>query len=98
MTYVVISNTPGYMPDDDPAMFDSLAEASEYLREEVVRYCESFDEADMEYEVSWTHDETAKHALSAYVTEPSRTHDLGRAFEIVESEDDGGISPEWFLG
>jgi hypothetical protein len=85
--WVLIENTPGYLPEDDePATFTELDDAREYLRERVAEYVEHLHEgtdwrADYEPGVS-----VADDALSAYVTDPDRIHDLGRSFEILPIE------------
>ena len=45
--YVAITNTPGYLPmDDDPPVFDTTAEAWQYLIDERLRAADdSFDTA-----------------------------------------------------
>lgn len=83
MSYVVIENTPGYLPEhDDPATFDALDEARAYLRGEVERYCESVFDGGGDPEVSWTDNFT-----HAYVEDATRTHDLGRVWQIVSDEE-----------
>jgi hypothetical protein len=82
--YVVIENTPGYMPEDeDPFVTDDLGAARECLKDMVERHCEWCDEAGMTYDVWWSEDLTA-----AEVSNRSGfTYDLGRCFAIVESEE-----------
>lgn len=85
--YVVVENTPGYLPEEDePATFEDQASAREYLRERVEDYCdflaEGYDYREgYEPTVWWSEDLTY-----AQVYDPERIHDLGRAFEILESE------------
>ena len=80
--YVVIENTPGYLPEnDDPATFETLDEARAYLAEEVERYLEHMDEVGDDPDVSWSDERD-----SCYVTRSDSEHDLGRVFEIVEAE------------
>lgn len=83
MTYVVIENTPGYLPeDDDPYTTDDLESAREYLKERVESYCdhlaEGYDYAD-DYEPNVWWDRDLTHAT---VEDPRRAHDLGRVFSI----------------
>lgn len=79
--FVVIENTPGYVPeDDDPATFEDLGAAQEYLRERVESYVEHVVEGE-DVEPNVTVDER-----SAYVVSNVREHDLGRVFEIIEEE------------
>lgn len=83
-TFVVIENTPGYMPDDDdPATFEDRESAVHYLRDEVERLCEHILEGDGDPHVVWSEERD-----SAHVTDSTREHDLGRVFEIHEEEDD----------
>lgn len=86
-SFVVIENTPGYMPDDDdPALFDDLDAAKEYLKNEVERFCDflaegyDFDES-YEPNVYWS-----RELDHAQVDDPRREHDLGRVFSIEPVE------------
>lgn len=80
--YVVIENTPGYMPDnDDPATFDQREEAVAYLREEVERYCEHVREGEGDPCAAWSEERDEAHVVDA-----TRPHDLGRYFAIHEQE------------
>ena len=84
--WIMIENTPGYLPDDDPATFHDLDDARDYLRERVADYVEHLhDVADWrdDYEPAITIDDDG---LSAYVTDPDRIHDLGRAFSVSPIE------------
>jgi hypothetical protein len=84
VTWVVIENTPGYMPDDDdPATFDDRTDAVHYLRDEVERLCEHIQEGEGDPFVSWTEERD-----SAHVTDSTREHDLGRVFEIAQQEEE----------
>lgn len=86
--YVVIENTPGYLPDDDdPATFEDLNAAKTYLKEEVERLCDFLCEgydyaADYEPNVYWSRD-----LDYASVDDPRRAHDLGRVFSIETVEE-----------
>lgn len=81
--FVVVNNTPGYLPeDDDPATFEDLSSAVEYLREEVVRYCEHLIEVEESFRVHWSDDRDY-----ATVENLDRIHDLGRVFEIIGMEE-----------
>lgn len=82
--YVVIENTPGYLPDDDdPYVTESLEDAKAVLRELVERHTEWCEDVDMTYNV-WFADD----GMSASVANRSGfTYDLGRAFEIHETEE-----------
>ena len=79
--FVVIINTPGYLPeDDDPPLFEDRADALEYLQDEVERHCEWLDEIEEPFSVHWS-----RELDSAFVKQTARTHDLGRSFEIHEA-------------
>lgn len=85
-TYVVIENTPGYMPeDDDPFETDSLEDAKTALRDNVERHLDFLaDDPDIGPDgpsVSWDVD-----GMSCYVVSSEHEHDLGRVFEILERE------------
>lgn len=83
MNYVMVEYTPGYMPDsDDPAIFDLIEDAKEYLKSEVERLCEFHDENGDTFEVTW--DRELTHAYVIRTGKFSR-NDLGRVFDIVES-------------
>ena len=80
--YVVIENTPGYMPDDDdPATFETLGEARAHARGLVARL----------REFHWEVGDTAKVRVDSHSAPRSwyvvtgREHDLGRVIEIVEA-------------
>lgn len=92
MSYVVIENTPGYLPDDDdPAVFDDLFSAREYMRDEVERLCDHIAGGDGDPVVTWYGDDAdgdPKRADGAYVVDETREHDLGRVFDIIESDTD----------
>ena len=83
MTWVVVENTPGYLPEnDEPGIFEDLEDAKLALREDVQRFTDHLDEVEEPYEVHWGED-----GMQAYVTQTEREHDLGRVFEVVPSED-----------
>jgi hypothetical protein len=80
--YVVIENTPGYMPDDDdPATFDDYKEACEYVRELVERLMDHISEGGGEPAATFGEDH-------AFVTDMSREHDLGRSISVELNEDE----------
>ena len=81
--YVVIENTPGYLPeDDDPFTTDDISEARREMREAVMHYAESQKEIGLKVTVVWTGD-------SALVDTdaPNFAHSLGRSFEIMVNQD-----------
>lgn len=85
--YTVEENTPGYLPEEEePFRTDDLESARAYLKERVENYCDYLCEGyeyadDYEPEVFWTRD-----LDYACVTDPRRTHDLGRVFEILATD------------
>ena len=83
--YVVIENTPGYMPeDDDPFTTENYAEAVAYL---AVRVAEYLDDPDGNYSVEYGW--ASRDNLSAVVIHDNdKTYDLGRVIEIVKEEED----------
>lgn len=95
MSYIVIENTPGYLPDDDdPAVFDSLDDARVYASDRLSRLLDHIYEGQLdsvsgaEEPEGFTVDGSfAQGDLSVWVTDKSRSHDLGRVIQIVESEE-----------
>lgn len=91
MTYVVIENTPGYLPDDDdPATFETLEDARIYASDLLSSLLDhiwegySDDPEALIPEVSGSFQSD----LAVFVTDPNREHDLGRVIEIVEAEEE----------
>lgn len=86
--FIVIENTPGYMPDaDEPADFDDYAEAVAYLNAEVQRYVEDIEECDAVATVQWGI-ASADNLAAAIVYRDDRTYDLGRCFSVVLDDDE----------
>jgi hypothetical protein len=88
--YVVIENTPGYMPeDDDPPIFEDYADAVAYLKERVEEYLDlNADGAQYRVEEGWASQDN----LSAVVIhDDSKIHDLGRWIQIVVDESEEGL-------
>jgi len=85
--FMVIENTPGYLPeDDDPAVFDSVDEAREYATEQLDRLIDHIAEGqDFDDDANgWTViGDFAEGDLSVVVYDGARSHDLGRVIEIV---------------
>jgi len=78
--FVVIENTPGYLPDDDePAEFDTLAAARMYARQRVQDLREFHWDAGDRVRVRVSDDRRYW-----FVVCTTREHDLGRVVEIVE--------------
>jgi hypothetical protein len=84
--FVVINNTPGYLPeDDDPFVTEDYSEAVRALNEDVERYVETFADMGTELRVEWGL-ASADNLAGAAVYDDSREHDLGRWFSIVRDE------------
>lgn len=70
--WVVVSNMPGYMPDSEPATFETRGEAVMYLVEEINHDCDNacdcddIDIAALETEASEAIDELADGADLVY--------------------------------
>ena len=83
-TFVVVENTPGYLPEnDDPASFETFAEAEDYAGALADGYRDTF---------GLTHDDgsidvTRESETLWRITRPSDPHDLGRVVEILETRD-----------
>ncbi len=82
--YVVIENTPGYLPeDDDPATFEEYANAVEYLNERVKEYV---DDPDGNFTSEpWA---SSDNYAAAMITDHDKMHDLGRYIGIELCEED----------
>jgi hypothetical protein len=84
--FVVIENTPGYMPeDDDPATFEEYGDAVTYLNEEVQRFAEEIEESGGKARIEWGWASSVNLAAAA-VYDESRDHDLGRWFAVEVEE------------
>ena len=84
MTWTVVENTPGYLPEnDEPGVFEDLEDAKLALREDVQRYVEHGWEVGDNPGVSWSEDGTYAYGVST-----TREHDLGRVFEVLATEED----------
>jgi len=81
--FVVVENTPGYLPeDDDPATFEDRESARAYLREAVERYTNEYSEnGGYVYREHWSDD-----GLSCLVTlGEQREFQTERVFEVIEA-------------
>ena len=87
--YIVIENTPGYLPEeDDPYVTDDLESAKAYMTERVGSYCEYLCEG-YDWRDDYSPDVTkGDDGMYAYVYDPERTHDLGRYFGVEPYEDE----------
>jgi hypothetical protein len=80
VTYIVIENTPGYLPDsDDPAEFEDYADAVAYANE----LADELEEEGYSTDRSWASQDNL-YAVSATRDDP---HDLGRWIEVVNAEE-----------
>ena len=82
VVYVVIENTPGYMPDEDePFETDDYSAAVKYLNERAAEYADD----DHRVEFGWA---SSANLAAVMVYDDSKTHDLGRyiGIEIAEEE------------
>ena len=87
MTYIVLENTPGYLPeDDDPFITNSYADAVGYANDLADRY-EDDDDAEYPYvaDRSWA---SSGNYYAISITQPGRDHDLGRYIGVETLEDD----------
>lgn len=78
--YVVVENTPGYMPDSDPGVFDTIEEA----KADAAALAENCD--DDYYEGAATIREEADGML--FYVSTDEEHDLGRVIEVMEVPDE----------
>lgn len=80
MAYIVIENTPGYMPeDDDPATFEDVEKARMYAWERAQEYA---NDPDGNYRV--TDDGAGEYGCDTYwVEDLDKTHDLGRVIQVT---------------
>lgn len=78
--FIVIENTPGYLPeDDDPATFEDYADAVAYLNGRAAEYADDPD-ANYRVEYGWA----SRDNLSAVmIYDDDKIHDLGRVIEII---------------
>ena len=85
--FVVVENTPGYLPDDDyPFVTDDYSAAVEYLNERAAEYA---DDPDGNYEVTYGCASGGNYA-AVMVHDRDKMHDLGRwiAIENYEADDE----------
>ncbi len=81
--YIVIENTPGYLPDDDdPYITDDYASAVEYMNERAAEYA---GDPDANYRVEYGIASPDNYA-AVMVYDDDKTHDLGRyiGVELVQ--------------
>ena len=84
MRFEVIESTPGYLPDsDEPAEFDTYAEAVAYANE----LADKLEEAGYVADRGWA---SSGNYYAIHATTTDKVHDLGRfiAVERVEEEEE----------
>jgi hypothetical protein len=81
-TFIVIENTPGYLPDaDEPAEFDNYADAVAYANELADELVEQGYECDR----SWA---SRDNYYAIHCETSEKMHDLGRNIEVIRAESD----------
>ena len=81
--YIVIENTPGYMPEEDePYITEDYSEAVAYMNGRAAEY----EEDGYRVEYGWA---SGDNYSAVMVYDDSKTHDLGRyiGVELLEEED-----------
>ncbi len=82
--YIVIENTPGYLPeDDDPYITDDYAAAVAYMNELAQSYADDPD-GNYRIEVGWA---SPNNYAAVMVYDDDREHDLGRYIGVELLED-----------
>ncbi len=82
--YIVVENTPGYLPDDDdPYITDDYAAAVVYMNERAAEYA---DDPDANYRVEYGIASPNNYA-AVMVYDDDREHDLGRYIGVELLED-----------
>ena len=80
--FLVIENTPGYLPDaDEPAEFDTYAEGVAYANE----LADELEEQGYECDRSWA---SSQNTYCISCTTSEKIHDLGRVIEVLEAEEE----------
>ncbi len=78
VSYVVVENTPGYMPDDEPFFTDDYSQAVEYLNDRAKEYED--DESGVytvEYGIA-----SCDNLAAVLIHDSSKSHDLGRYIAV----------------
>jgi hypothetical protein len=82
MNYIVLESTPGYMPDaDEPAEFETYAEACEYANELAQELEEQGYECDR-----WASSQNTYAIYCQLPREATEAPDLGRYIEVLSEE------------
>ena len=80
--YIVIENTPGYMPEsDDPFVTQSYEEAVRYANE----LADELEEQGYTVDRSWA---SADNYTCIHATKPDEPHDLGRVIQVMNHEEE----------
>lgn len=83
--YIVIENTPGYLPEeDDPFITDDYSAAVAYMNE---RADENDPDANYRVERGWA---SGNNYAAVMVWDDAKTHDLGRYIGVELCEDNSG--------
>jgi hypothetical protein len=86
MPFVVIENTPGYLPDDDdPPTFEEYSDAVEYLNARAAEYA---DDPDGNYRVEYGI-ASGDNLSAVIVWDDDKSHDLGRVIQILRDDEQG---------
>lgn len=84
--YVVVENTPGYLPeDDDPPVFHTYSDAVAYANERADEY---EHDPDGRYDVDRSY-ASSENTYCVVVHDCDREHDLGRVIEVLRYEEEG---------
>ncbi len=87
MAFIVIENTPGYLPDDDdPFITDDYDAAVVYMNEQAERLSDFIAEGGGEPDISvgWA---SPNNYAAVMVYDKTREHDLGRYIGVEMYED-----------
>ena len=86
--YVVVENTPGYLPEDtDPASFEYESEAQEYARELAMSHLDPQGVTDEEGKASVEQESPSRWRISW----PSQPNSLDRVVEVMDTKPDPTI-------
>jgi hypothetical protein len=79
MSYVVVENTPGYLPENEGAEFDSRVEAEDYAETLAAEAAESI--------AAWEERRptVTRESPTLWRITTGAEHDLGRVVEIIEA-------------
>jgi hypothetical protein len=87
--YVVVENTPGYLPeDDDPGTFEDLADAQAYAAERAESYLDELDPEELDKP------EVSKESETLWRISWPHHYTLDRVVEILEVFDGSSIEAD----